>query len=392
VRRVFALAALALGACGKLQGFGGPEPPLVTFNISFTGDLTPLRPPGITSEQSLQVAVIWGAQWLTEPFCFLPAESPEAAAVIAAGCRDTFGFVPNRVDQATAIAADGTASLPLDQLPTADVLVGDVTARVAYGSLVVYDDRDGNGLQLSQPQHTPSGGDRGDRGNDNGPDSADVIYGASFLTMTSPDRRVAYREGAFNQDGAFYPRAGCGPPLPAFSIVSAGGFSPASALTATLMGTLPQEPLGTCTELAPSATTVDIAAQMPSAVEEVGCDERTDDGSSRYRQPPTDDPDPNGLRTKACAHIPAFDLGNFSLDGGTSTSGADGGASTGGDGGADGGASASSLIQLVVSGRTTDKCKGLTHYTLRGCRESVTCALPDWDFTASPPSWWPCPH
>ena len=381
MRRAFALAALALAACGKLQGFGGPEPPLVTFGVSFTGDLTPLRPAGITSERSLQVAVIWGAQWLTEPFCILPPESPQAAAVISAGCRDTFGFVPNRVDASAPIAADGTASLPLDQLPTADVLVGDVTARVAYGSLVVYDDRDGNGLQLSQPQRTASGGD-GDRFNNDTPDSADVIYGASFLTMTAPDRRVAYREGTFNQDGAFYPRAGCGAPLPAFSIVRGGGFPAASARTATLAGTLPQESPTTCSEVAPSATVVDIAAQPPSVVEEVGCDERTDDGSSRYRQPPTNAPDLSG-RVTACAHLPAFDTGGALFDGGA-------GASP--DGGADGGVSASSLIQLVVSGRATDKCKGLRHYTLRGCRDDVSCALPEWDFTASPPSWWPCPH
>ena len=30
-------------------------------------------------------------------------------------------------------------------------------------------------------------------------DSADVIYGASFLTMTAPDQRVAYREGGFDR-------------------------------------------------------------------------------------------------------------------------------------------------------------------------------------------------
>jgi hypothetical protein len=27
---------------------------------------------------------------------------------------------------------------------------------------------------------------------------------------------------------------------------------------------------------------------------------------------------------------------------------------------------------------------------LRGCREDPTCAVPDWDFTAHPPQWWPC--
>jgi hypothetical protein len=90
--------------------------------------------------------------------------------------------------------------------------------------------------------------------------------------------------------------------------------------------------------------------------------EVADDSSVRYRRPPTDAPDFTN-RLTACAHLPAFDAGGQS-----------------------------SLIQLVVSGRSTDRCESLTHYTLRGCRENVACAIPDWDFTMSPPSWWPCPQ
>jgi hypothetical protein len=381
MRRALACAAatLALAACGKLQNFGGSAPPLVTFSVTFDGDPAPLAPAG-EPVHALKVALVWGAQWLTEPFCVLPPESPAAAAVITAGCRDTFGFVPARVDQSAPIVGQA-ASLALQQLPTADVLIGDVTARVAYGSLVVYDDRnDSNVLELSQPQRTPAGGDRGDELNNNTPDAVDVVYGASFLTMTAHDQRVAYREGAFDTNGAFYPRAGCDPPLPGFSILAAGGFSPQLALAATLAGTLPQEDPATCAQTTPDTTVVDVAARAPADVEEVGCAERTDDSSSRYREPPTDAPDFSG-RVTACAHIPSFDTGGFTADGGAGTSA---------DGGADGGVSTSSLIQLVVSGRATDRCKGLTHYALRGCRESVSCALPDWDFTANPPTWWPC--
>ena len=374
---VLATVTLALGACGKLQGFGGPVPPLVTFNVSFSGDLTSLRPPGITSDHALKVALVWGAQWLTEPFCILSAESPDAAAVIAAGCRDTFGFVPARVDQSAPLVA-GQASLSLNQLPTADVLVGDVTSRVGYGSLVVYDDRnDDMTLDLSEPHHTPTGGDRGDRNDNETADAIDIIYGASFLTMIASDERVAYREGA-PPTGAFYPRAGCAPPDPGFSIVGASGFTAAAARTATLMGMLPQEEdLNACmTE--PASTVVNVAAHAPADVDEVGCDESATDGNPRYNQPPVAQPDFTG-RVTACAHLPSFDTGG----------------STGADGGVDGGASASSLIQLVVSGRVaTDRCKGLTHYVLRGCRESVSCGLPDWDFTKDPTAaipWWPCP-
>jgi hypothetical protein len=223
------------------------------------------------------------------------------------------------------------------------------------------------------------------------PDSPDILYGASFVTMTAYDQRVAYREGA-PPAGAFYPRAGCDPPLPGFSVVAASGFSASTAIAATLAGTLPQEDDTTmCSQTTPDATTVLVEPQGPAAVDEVGCDESTTDGSSRYRQPPQVAPDLTN-RVTACVHLPSFDIGG-GLGGAVDGGAADGGAPADQDGGADGGSSgAASLIQLVVSGLSTDKCMGLTHYTLRGCRESVTCALPDWDFTANPPSWWPCPH
>ncbi|HEY2729141.1 MAG TPA: hypothetical protein VGK52_04315 [Polyangia bacterium] len=369
MRRVATTALLALGltACGKVQGFGGPAPPLVSFDVTFTGDLAALRPPGIQAEQQLRVALVWGDQWLTEPFCVLKAESPDAAAVIAAGCRDPFGFVPANVAASVPLALDGPTTLTLEQLPSADLLVGDVTSRVAYGSFVVFDDRGGNGagngtLDLSQPQRAASG--RGDRGGgpngDNVADALDVIYGASFVTMTMPDRRVAYREGAFTPT-AFYPRGGCSAPRPGFSVVGAGGFSMAPDLASALAGALPAE--RSCFDSAPDDTVTAIAAQAPAHVEEVGCDERTADSSTRYREPPESAPDFGG-RVMACAHLPSFDTGGMGTP--------------------------STLIQLVLSGHASDHCKGLTHYTLRGCRESVTCSVPDWDFTATPPAWWPC--
>ena len=195
---------------------------------------------------------MWGTQWQLEPFCLLPPESAEAAAVIAAGCRDPFGFVPNRVAVSVPVTLGTQASLPFYDLPGADVMVGDVTSRVAYGSLVVYDDRDGNGsLDLARPGRTASGGDEG-RGDDS-IDSTDVVYGASFWTMTAPDQRVAFREGAFNARSAFYPRSGCGDPPPQFSILAAGGFSALDGLTSAAAGRLPSQDPARCSELPPAA-------------------------------------------------------------------------------------------------------------------------------------------
>jgi hypothetical protein len=371
VRRALAVATstLLVAACGKLQDFGGGEPPLVTFQVMFNGDLAPLRPAGVTSERSLRVALVWGLQWLQEPFCILQTLQPESdavAAVVANGCRDPFSFVPSRVDVSVPITIGETTSLPLSVLPTADLFVGDITARVAYGSLVVYDDRANRGtLELSQPHPTPFGAE-GRRGGDRGsmdevPDSMDIVYGASFWTMTAPDHRVAYREGGFDSTSAFYPRAGCAAvPRPGFSVLGAGGFTAAAALTAAAAGMLPPEDPATCSEDSPETAVVSIAAQASTDVTELDCDERTADSSTRYHEPPATAPDLTG-RVSACAHLPSFDAGNQS-----------------------------SLIQFVVSGRSTDRCKGLTHYTLRGCRENVSCAVTDWDLTASPPSWWPC--
>jgi len=180
--------------------------------------------------------------------------------------------------------------------------------------------------------------------------------------MTQPDVRVAFREGGFNARAAFYPRAGCGEPPPAFSILAAGGFSVADAIAATMRGELPSEDPATCMEATPDATVVAIPLRPTAEVRETGCAQRRLDGGVRYRQP-TEEPLDLTARTFACAAIP--DLGS-------------------GEG--------AGIIQLVVSSRTDESCRGLSHYTLRGCeQDGLACELPAWDLTATPPSWWPCP-
>ena len=358
------LAPLLAAGCGELKGFEGEATPLATFEVAFQGDLAPLLPAGITNVHALRVALVWGAQWLTEPFCVLPAESTEVAAVIEAGCRDPFGFVPNLVSVSAPVEVDVPAKLTMTQLPAADVMVGDITARVAYGSLVVFDDRNDSGtLEMAQLFRSFDGDREGPPGIFVPGGPPDIIYGASFVTMTEPDRRVAFREGAFDALSAFYPRAGCEPPTPGFSVLAAGGFTAEAALAALLGGGLPPEDPEKCAVSAPADTTIAIAARPPAELLEIGCLERRDDSSVRYREPPPSSP---GLidHAWACAHLPTFGSG--------------------------GGGPASDLIQLVVSGRATDRCKFLSHYTLRGCFDDVNCVSPEWDFTANPPAWWPC--
>ncbi|HZL16690.1 MAG TPA: hypothetical protein VFG23_02970 [Polyangia bacterium] len=357
---VLAIAVFLGGGCSDLEGLGGPASALVTFEVVATGDLGPLRPAGISSDVSLQIALVWGAQWWTEPFCIVSAESDAVTAVTDAGCRDPFGFVPASVSASVPVTIGASASLALFALPSTDLLVGGISSRVGYASLVLYDDRDGDGtLGLSKSHPTGLTG-RGP-GQQDTTDSADIVYGASFLTMTAPDQRVAFLQGSFDAASAFYPREGCPEPPDGFSVLSAGGFSAAAGLAASTAGTLPSEDPASCAiQQQPDPLLISIAASAPTDVAEVSCTESTLDGTARYQEPPTDEPDFSG-RVTACAGLPSL-----------------------------GGATPPNLTQLVVSGRSTDHCKGLSHYVLRGCAQDVSCAAPDWDLTGNPPSWWPC--
>ncbi|TMQ15185.1 MAG: hypothetical protein E6J90_25800 [Deltaproteobacteria bacterium] len=351
-------ASLAAAGCGDVSGFGGAVPPLATIRVQTAGDFASVQVPGAGAPK-LRAALMWGAQWLPEPLCILPPDSADVAKALAAGCRDPFGFVPDRVAVNAPLAADGTTELDLFDLPAADVMVGSVTSRVAYASIVVYDDRDGNGtLTLGRPNRL-GGRDMGPP-QDGDVSTLDRVYAASFVTMTAPDTRLAFREGSFDRAAAFYPRAGCGDPLPSFSIVSAGGFSAADAVAAQLRGELPEEDPASCREQSTDAA-VTVAFRSPAQLHELACQERVTDSSIRYREPPADPPDVTN-RTSACAKVPDFGSGK-----------------------------ASGMIQLAVSGRSDDSCVGLTHYVLRGCRNDALCELPAWDITATPPSWWPCP-
>jgi hypothetical protein len=238
---------------------------------------------------------------------------------------------------------------------------------VGYASLIVYDDRNGSGtLELRRsarftgPADLPA--DAGPFDADAGPFDRlppDVVYGASFVSMTKPDERIGYREGGFDALAAFYPRAGCDPPPDGFSILSAGGFSATAALAAALQGKLPAEDPASCGEAVLTAGMVEVPLAAPANVSQLVCVPRTN-GFARYREP-SDMPDLS-TRPWACASIP-------SLGGGGSTT----------------------EKQLVVAGAPDDPCVSLSHYVLKGCRNDAACATPDWDLTATPPSWWPCP-
>jgi hypothetical protein len=381
------LACLALAACGKPVGLDSTAFPLARIHVLVTGELAAI--PGVDAGEALDggdaldagqivdaggsidagamptqlhAALVWGLQWVPDPFCVLPPVSPAAAAVIAAGCRDSFGFVPNSVAADTPITLGVPAILELYTLPRAEVMVGDVTARVAYASVIVYDDRNGNGiLDLRHPARQRRGG--GEVPND-ASGAADRVWGASFISMTLPDRRVAFREGNFNQNVAFYPRRGCADPPKQFSILSASGFSEAAALLSLLTGQLPIESdLGACATAGLDDTIV-IPLQDPTGLSQLACTTNDQGGVTYYRRAPDQPPVPltDPTWTWACTSFPR-------LPGDT------GGATGGGQ-------------QLVLASDPRAPCRSNLHYTLRGCDNNPFCASPTWDLAAPP--WWPC--
>ena len=210
IAAVCAMATIVwLLSCGKLVGLNAPVTPLARIHVQVTGDVTPLIPSRAADRApELRAALVWGKQWQPEPLCVLPAASDAAAVVLKAGCPDNFGFVPN-LDAADAVVApDGNATFELMNAPSADVMVGDITARVVYASVYVYDDRNGNGTLDFNHQDGfrgvggggPGEGEGGQGGGGTGVPSADagpspdndIIYGASFISMTLPDQRLAF--------------------------------------------------------------------------------------------------------------------------------------------------------------------------------------------------------
>jgi hypothetical protein len=378
------IAGCAFPGCGKLVGLDTPVTPLARIRVQFAGYLPATAGP-------LRVALVWGAQWLPEPFCVAPPKAvpavvqpgwklPSVDDVVAAGCPDNFRFVPDRAGADIPIQPDVPPTIDLINLPAADVMVGDVTARIAYASVVVYYDRNGNGtLDFHHPPHHQ---DHEEDYNPGTPATSDVVFGASFISMTKPDQRVAFREGEFDANVAFYPRIGCdnSQPLPGFSILSAGGFDASLAL----QGQLPTESDPAACAVATlddavvtillSAPTADAGAEGDARAEgnagaqdeyywsraELACTDPETGGMTFYLQPDTsfDFTSPN-MPPWACVGFPR-------LSGDT--------------------AEVASGQQLVIA--NAGPCKSVIHFILRGCANDPHCAAPSWDL--APPAWWPC--
>lgn len=344
------LLAALLGCDQGADGLGSVGKPLVQVPVVVTGDIAPLLAEGVKQDDlRLRVALIWAAVPELDDFCIeygsglkLP-DHASITAVVEAGCRDIFGFVPLQVAEGAYVREDGRATLDLKHLPSAEVLVGPPEGRVAYASVVVYDDRDDDEtLELRQarrhfkpgednlfgPGKGPPEGGRGPGAFDESDEflPVDHVYGGSFVSMVKPNVRLAFREGDAASAKYFYPMLGCAPPAVGFSTIS-------------VTGTWAK---ATCAASITSETEVSVALSVTPAVAELACT----NPQTRFRD----------TEREADLSQPWHCV---------------------------------SSNQLVVA-NPPGLCKGLTIFLLSGCGASASCKEPNWDDRADPPDWWPC--
>jgi hypothetical protein len=289
----------------------------------------------------LRVALLWGQPWLPDASCIPPFENAAHADVADVGCGDPLGFrragfgFGFGLDGDSAVEPDGTATLDLYDVPT--TLFGDMYSQIVYGSVVAYDDVNGSRFL---------------------DDFDDVVYGASFRSMSEPDTRVAFRHGTFDDRSAYYPRRGCPPPREGYSIVSAGGFTLEQAIQAQLHGELPEQDPEQCGQ---DSTDREIAVELqpPEDIGEVNCQPFT---TGIYTPPPP--MQPGETLVTACTSIP---------DRGTGLSF---------------GRSQLLIAQLFGFTPFDRACKFVQHVVLRGCFDDPLCADPQWNVRR--PAWWPC--
>lgn len=212
------LSLVALLACDSLQGLSPERVPLASLRVQVSGDLASVLPPGESpASVRLRVALVWLGTPPLDPFCLQallgvgdgPPPSAAALEVAAAGCRDVFGVAPSRVAASVPIVPGQETELVLYDLPTADDLIGTTLGRFGYATLLVFDDRNGDGtLNLRETERVRELDDRRGGGGD-GPGGRlrasgppDYVYGASFWSMQQPSWRVVFPVQRWGRDTA----------------------------------------------------------------------------------------------------------------------------------------------------------------------------------------------
>jgi hypothetical protein len=320
-RGALTLAALVAGCGGGVHDLSVASYPLLVIHGHV--DLSTLRRQHPSAP--LIGALIWAAIPRVSRLCL---ESQNADFLVA--CPDPYGLFAGELEKAAPVDADGNFDLQLFHLPKASVSVGDEVTRIAYGSLLVAEDIDGNG-QLSFPPRPDWRGDM--PSTDTVALQPDVVVAASFSTLRADQVRVVFREGGFVADSNFYPSPGCPTPPTGFSLLAVPAYSGEAAAP----GTCVSSDIGTLVEVPALSPAAALALTCRPSQQDAGVVELHDDHAPRADAKPV------------C------------------------------------------LSHEIVAEMNVGVCTSAALFALKGCRDGALCETPEWDLTASPPEWWPCP-
>ena len=363
----WSIMSVALLSCGdQLQGLAEDPKPLTSIYVQLEGSLE-----GLVDEESrsrLRVGVLWAGINLPEPWCLqflsdligenesddedgdqsredreLDIEpnfdelNAEALQIALSTCRDPFGVAPALPGPSVALPDDLTQpiEIPIYHLPTAEVMIGTPDARVAYATLLLFEDSaQDSRLTLGETQSTRDLSKSRRRGEEEDASPTeerapqiDTVYGASFVSLLEEQVRLVFREGEFVST-FFYPAPDCEAPPIGFSVQRvSGAFQPTCELSSI------EEPIS-------------LKIQAPSdRLQELLC-EPTPDNYERF----PDDPPLDSVQLTCISPIE------------------------------------------VLATLPDSECKTLEVWTLKKCADVQEggCDQPEWDYTASPPDWWPC--
>jgi hypothetical protein len=325
--RLALLVWLAQGCSGSVHDRSvGDEPLLVIHGHVEVAALERTHPAA-----PLLGVLAWAAVPVVNPIC-LEFDAPE----LRGACPDPHGVFLRQIQAAAPVDADGNFALPLFALPGAGASVGDEVTRITYGSLLVLEDVDGDGVATLPGS---SGGLKSGMST-----TTDTVVAATFHTLRAGQARVVLREGGFVAGSFFYPAPGCAAPPAGFSLwlvppYPEDGAAPAGCVTRAL------------------DSPVEVAALPAAQAQALGC-RGWNPGILREDAPP-------GVVSfgvhRARADDPAPRVGEPVC-----------------------------LNRTLLAAVVPDICPVLVVFALKGCGFDPLCAQPEWDDSGSPPAWWPC--
>ena len=257
------ISAISFSSCQqKIYGLDNQLTPLAELKLSvLQSDLEQLP---IETRSRLRFGLVWlginiPSTWCAERLssillgeAFSSVEFAELTQ-LSELCRNPLGVAPILAgpsvaleDASSVISEDGliTQSIVFTALPPSEVLIGTPDARIAYASLVIFEDLNDNGILDIGQSHPPIFWDelepRRNRNDDSVKesrfsfddyDSADQLYSSSFNSLLDSHQRLVFREGRFNES-YFYPLGGCTPP-PGFSYLNVDGDFQEASCTAS---------------------------------------------------------------------------------------------------------------------------------------------------------------